>query len=188
MIWLCSDWHFNHNREFIWKARGFESVAQMNEAIVERHNALVDVEDDVYVLGDLCLGPDAEANQALIERMNGRLHIIRGNHDTDYRIAMYLSCKNVVECNEDLWGKMIKYYKMHLFLSHFPTITGNLEKETLEQCTCNIFGHTHQNTQHYFDLPYTFHCGMDSHNCQPTSIDEAIAAMKACETQCRKEL
>ena len=32
MIWLCSDWHLNHNKEFIWKARGFESVAQMNEA------------------------------------------------------------------------------------------------------------------------------------------------------------
>ena len=52
-IWLTSDWHFNHDKEFVWKARGFESVHEMNQAIIERHNSKVEDEDDVYVLGDL---------------------------------------------------------------------------------------------------------------------------------------
>ena len=35
-IWLISDTHLNHDREFIWKARGFSSVEEMNNAIIER--------------------------------------------------------------------------------------------------------------------------------------------------------
>ena len=49
MIWLCSDWHFWHNREFIWGPRRFNSIEEMNETIVDRHNSLVLPEDDVYV-------------------------------------------------------------------------------------------------------------------------------------------
>ena len=92
-IWMTSDLHFNHNREFIWKARGFTSVQEMNEEIIKRHNALVRPDDDVYILGDSSLGGGDEqilaANKALIEQLNGKLHIIRGNHDTDRRVAMY---------------------------------------------------------------------------------------------------
>ena len=71
-IYLTSDWHFNHDREFIWHARGFDSVYLMNEAIIERHNAIVNPEDDVYALGDLCLGRAGMglAKHALIEKMN----------------------------------------------------------------------------------------------------------------------
>ena len=54
--WLVSDWHFNHDKAFIWKARGFEGVQEMNEAIIERHNTVVQPGDLVYCLGDACLG------------------------------------------------------------------------------------------------------------------------------------
>ena len=55
-IWLTSDWHFGHDREFIWKARGFASIEDMNEYIITAHNTMVNPDDDVYVLGDLMLG------------------------------------------------------------------------------------------------------------------------------------
>ena len=41
-IWLTSDLHFLHNKEFLYKPRGFDSVEEMNEAIIERHNVLVE--------------------------------------------------------------------------------------------------------------------------------------------------
>lgn len=53
MIWLTSDWHLFHDRQFIYAPRGFNSVEENNKAILERHNNLVNSEDDVYVLGDL---------------------------------------------------------------------------------------------------------------------------------------
>ena len=37
-IWLISDTHFNHNKEFVWKARGFNSVEEMNETIIKNVN------------------------------------------------------------------------------------------------------------------------------------------------------
>ena len=35
-IWLISDTHFNHNKDFIWSPRGFNSVWEMNEVIIEK--------------------------------------------------------------------------------------------------------------------------------------------------------
>lgn len=190
MIWLTSDWHFNHDREFIWKARGFSSVQEMNEAIIQRHNALVRPDDDVYVLGDSSLGGgDAQVlatNKALIERLNGRLHIIRGNHDTDRRVAMYESCKNVV--GPVLYADMLHYNGYHFYLSHFPTLTSNLEKESLKQCTCNLFGHTHQTTNFHLDMPFMYHVGVDSHNCEPVLLDNIIEEMKMKVIECLKEI
>ena len=55
-IWLTSDTHFEHDKDFVWKARGFENVSKMNQAIVKNWNAVVDVDDIVYLLGDIMLG------------------------------------------------------------------------------------------------------------------------------------
>lgn len=99
MIFLTSDWHFNHSKEFIYKPRGFDSAEEMNSALVERHNSLVTSEDDVYILGDLCLGgaESLEKNRELISSMNGKLHVVFGNHDTPKRRQMYAELPNVVE-------------------------------------------------------------------------------------------
>lgn len=188
-IWITSDWHFNHDREFIWKARGCNSVQEMNEAIIKNHNACVQPEDTVYVLGDCCLGGGdsniLEANKSLIEQLNGKIHIIRGNHDTDRRVAMYESCKNVVSV---LYADMIHYKGYHFYISHYPTLTSNLEKESLKQCTCNLFGHTHQTTNFHMDMPFMYHVGMDSHSLCPVLLDDAIEEMKMKVTECLKEI
>ena len=186
-IYLTSDWHFNHDREFIWHARGFDSVYLMNEAIIERHNAIVNPEDDVYVLGDLCLGRAGMglANHALIEKMNGRIHVILGNHDTPARAEMYRMCKNVVEVT---YATMIHYSGYHFFLSHYPCMTGNLEKETLKQCTINLYGHTHQKDRFFEGRPYMYHCGVDAHNCYPVLLDDAIEEMKKEVKKCKEQL
>ena len=188
-IFVCSDLHFNHDRQFVWGARGFNSVEEMNEAVIERHNSVVTPEDDVYVLGDLCLGGGESStifrNQALIGRLNGRLHIVLGNHDTPARIEMYRFCRNVVEI---VYATMIHYQGYHFYLSHFPTLTANLEKEHLKQCTINLFGHTHQQTNFYNDMPFMYHVGMDSHNCYPVLLDDAIEEMKNKVKECKEQL
>ena len=181
--------HFNHNREFIYHPRGFEDVGEMNAIIVGRHNERVAPEDDVYVLGDLCLGGSgAEVltqTKAFIESMNGKLHIILGNHDTPARVAMYETCENVVEI---VYATMIHYHGYHFFLSHYPCMTANLEKESLKQCTINVYGHTHQKNNFYNDIPFMYHVGMDSHNCTPVLLDDAIEEMKQKVQECKEQL
>ena len=94
-IWFTSDWHFGHDKPFLYEPRGFLSIAEANEVIMNRHNELVSNDDEVYVLGDLMLGDNNE-NIEYIKRMNGKLHIIIGNHDTSERIKKYKECDNVV--------------------------------------------------------------------------------------------
>lgn len=162
----------------------------MNEEIIKRHNELVGPDDTVYALGDCSLGGgDAailEKNKALIERLNGKIHIIRGNHDTDRRVAMYESCNNVI--GPVLYADMLHYKGYHFYLSHFPTLTGNLEKESLKQCTCNLFGHTHQTTNFHMDMPYLYHVGVDSHDCKPVLLDDIIKEMETKVIECLKEI
>ena len=33
-IWLTSDWHFGHDREFLWHPRGFESIYENDKEII----------------------------------------------------------------------------------------------------------------------------------------------------------
>lgn len=183
MFWFTSDAHFGHNKEFIWRVRGFNSCEEMNEAIVERWNECVDGDDEIWHLGDFMLGDIS--NISYIQRLKGKLHIILGNHDTDNRINLYRNLPNVVDC---LWADRIKLCGYHFYLSHFPTITSNLEKESLKQCTLNLFGHTHQKTNFYLDYPFMYHVGMDSHDCRPVSIETIIADMEKKVRECKEFL
>lgn len=183
-IFISSDWHFNHDREFIYKPRGFNSVEEMNEEIVARHNKIVAQDDEVYVLGDLMLG-DNEVGAEYIKRMNGRLHIVLGNHCTFVREGIYRTLPNVVEVKEAI---RLKYGKYHFFLTHFPCMTGNLEKESLTQTTCNLYGHTHQRTNFYNDIPFMYHVGVDSHDCAPVLLDDIIEEMKQEVAKCKSFL
>ena len=181
-IWMTSDWHFGHGREFIWKARGFQSIEEMNNTIVTNHNSVVAPEDDVYVLGDLMLG-DSEKGIEWVKKLNGKLHIIRGNHDTDRRWKMYQNLlPNVVECQNAIY---LKYNGYHFYLSHYPSLTGNLEKEALKQMTLNLYGHTHQMSNFYEDRPYMYHVGVDSHACYPCRLDDIIGEMKDKMRECQ---
>lgn len=182
-IWLTSDWHFGHDREFIWGARGFSSIQEMNETIIAKHNSLVEPDDIVYCLGDCCLGPDLEANKKCLQSLKGQIKIIRGNHCTDKRVEMYKTLPNVEYIG---WAEMIKYQGYHFYLSHYPTITSNMDEGTpLKARVLNLYGHTHQQCSNfYIDNPLQYHVGVDSHNCYPVSLDTIIEEIKAKKDEC----
>lgn len=178
-IYVTSDLHFGHDREFVWKVRGYNSIEEMNEDYVHRWNSTVSDEDDVYVLGDLMLGD--KSNIEYIKRLKGIIHIALGNHDTRTREEMYRELPNVVEV---MWAIKLDYRKYHFFMTHFPAMTGNLEKESLRQMTLNLYGHTHQNTNFYEDRPYMYHVGVDSHDGYPVLLDTIIDQMKEKVKEC----
>ena len=183
MIYLTSDFHFNHDKEFVYCPRGFETVRQMNTTLIENFNYYVRPDDDVYVLGDLMLGgPDKmDSGLEMISQLNAKLHLVRGNHDTDKRWDAYKSLPNVVEMENAIY---LKYNGYHFYMSHFPTMTANLEKESLKQCTINLFGHTHQKTNFYNEIPFMYHVGVDSHDNFPVSITVAIIHMNDKVKEC----
>lgn len=169
-IWLTSDLHLGHDREFVWGPRGFTCSADHDESVIENFNKAVDVNDDVYILGDLILG-DNNYGMGLLKCLNGKFHIVRGNHDTNTRWELYKTLPNIVEMADAL---RFKYNKYNFYCSHYPTITANFEKESLKQVEINLYGHTHQQTDFYEDRPFMFHVGLDSCFNHPISIDSII--------------
>ena len=173
-IFATSDLHFCHNREFIWGARGFKSIEEHDAEIIKRWNEVVTAEDDVYILGDLMLGDNAHGIHCL-SQLNGKLHILTGNHCTSARQKLYHTLENMVEfCG---CATTIKYKKKQLYLSHYPTITSNMEANP-HQAVFNLYGHTHQTTNFYNGQPFMYHVGVDSHNCYPVLLDDIITEIK----------
>ena len=81
MIYYIADCHFYHGAlNTKMDKRGFESAEDMNEYMIERWNSKVSKTDTVVILGDLSLGTVEETN-SLINRLNGKLCLITGNHD-----------------------------------------------------------------------------------------------------------
>ena len=96
MIYFTSDLHLGHDKDFIYKERGFDNISSHNIAILKNWNSIVTPDDVVYVLGDLMLG-DNSAGMSILKQLNGTIHIILGNHDTDSRIALYKTLPQVTD-------------------------------------------------------------------------------------------
>ena len=181
-IWVTSDLHLGHDREFIWRPRGFQSCAEMNEKILANLNEFVQTQDDLWILGDLTLG-DLEKAKPLLARIPGHVHVVLGNHDTERRRAYYESLG--WDCHI---AYILKHNKCRFYLSHYPTITENLEEEYLTQAMINLYGHLHQQTNFYEDRPFCYHVGVDSHNCCPVDLDTIIQDIKNKITECKQYL
>ena len=185
MIYFTSDWHFFHNRAFIYEPRGFSSVEEMNETIIQNHNKIVKENDIIYCLGD-CMLNDNQKGMECINRLNGHKVIIRGNHCTNTRIELY---KNLPNTEVKGWADIIKYNGYHFYLSHYPTITSNFdEKRSLKQIILNLHGHTHDRRKFYQDNPTMYNVALDAHNNIPVSIDQIIEDIKAKRDECEKLL
>ena len=175
-IFVTSDWHFCHQREFIYRPRGFENVYEMNEAIIIRHNAIVQPDDDVYVLGDLMLNDNEEGTHC-VKQLKGNLHVVRGNHDSETRMDLYNKCHNIVEVTE---GQFLNYHNYHFYLSHYPCLCGNLDNDKpLKARVISLCGHSHvQDPFADWDKGLIFHCEMDTNNCTPWLLDDIIERIK----------
>ena len=172
-IWLTSDTHFCHDRDFVWGARGFKNVHEMNEAIIEKWNKVVRKDDIVYHLGDVML-MDNITGLKLLRQLNGTIYIALGNHDTDSRVCQYKNCYNVTDIQ--FGYRVAGPGKKTLVLTHYPTITANGE----DTRTLNLFGHTHQKTNFFknedgTERKYMYHVGMDSHDCTPVNLEDILA-------------
>lgn len=155
-------------KNFYGGPRGFSSTFENSQTIVAHHNEVVSDEDDVYCLGD-CMLNDNDYGLEMIKSLKGKIHIIRGNHDSDTRIELYKTLPNVVEICE---AKTIKVGKQHYFLCHYPTFTANYDDKPYHNHMINLFGHTHQQSNFFNDNPFMYHVGVDSHNCYPVSIEQ----------------
>ena len=164
-IWLISDTHFNHNKDFLWGPRGFNSVWEMNETIIEKWNNVIKYNDIVYHLGDTIMG-NLDDGIELLKRLNGKIRLAIGNHDTNERIKAF---SNLYNFDDIQFGYRLKDGKKGLLLTHYPLLSGNFDNSK----TYSIHGHTHSpNAFCEYDMMYNVNC--DAHNCNPVAWEDMI--------------
>jgi calcineurin-like phosphoesterase family protein len=170
-IWLTSDLHLNHSKDFIYKARGFNSIEEMNIAIIENYNSVVSDMDDVFILGDCIMGNINEGIE-LLDQLKGNKYLAYGNHDTNNKIKAYVD--NDIFKNIQM-GYRLKYKKMEFLLTHYPTLVANYDDP---KPVYNLSGHTHQSDSSFSDIAHNYNVGVDCHQCYPIALDDIYQEIK----------
>ena len=80
MIYFISDTHFYHKKIIKYVNRPFKDVEEMNNTLINNWNKRVKHKDEVYILGDFSFG-NKEQTLDLLNKLNGRKYLIKGNHD-----------------------------------------------------------------------------------------------------------
>ncbi|MEM8924531.1 MAG: hypothetical protein AAGD35_13600 [Actinomycetota bacterium] len=78
--WFTSDMHFGHARINELAGRPFASVDEMDAAIVANWTDRVAADDEVWILGDVCMGRIVESLPTLAA-LPGIKTLVAGNHD-----------------------------------------------------------------------------------------------------------
>ena len=169
MIWFTSDLHFNHLNILKYEpnSRPFETVDEMNEVLIKNWNDRVKSEDTVFVLGDLSMG-GWEDGGACIRRLNGKIILVRGNHDTPKRLELYKSLG--IEVHDIYY---LPYKGRYFICCHFPIANEEFIRMVVQDNSevVNLYGHIHSNAPvGYKDG--TFHVGVDTNGLKPISIEE----------------
>ena len=96
MIYYTADLHLGYAP--MLAHRPFESVQAMDETLIRNWNETVGPDDTVYIVGDFSYNGGVVPAQ-YFRRLQGRKHLIRGNHDTglENAQALFEYCESVVD-------------------------------------------------------------------------------------------
>ena len=99
--WLTSDTHFGHSNilKYCSSTRPFGDLDEMHAGLIARWNERVEAEDEVIVVGDMIATrrPDHKLMVGILQMLNGRKTLVRGNHDPDTQIFMEGGFVDVVD-------------------------------------------------------------------------------------------
>ena len=192
-IWVTSDLHIGHNRDFIYQKRGFESAEEHDQALVSNWNELVAAEDEVYILGDVmskysAIEDDFSYGLSVLKQLNGKLVILRGNHDSREKIEYYKTCQNVVSAGDAaLYLDYPDDGGYHFYLTHYPTLVSHRKLKTLKNALLNLYGHTHQKEHFFNGHPYMYCVCLDAHEMRPVLLDEILEEIRHKKFSYREE-
>jgi len=175
MIFYTSDLHIGHANILRICERPFQSVDEMNEALVENWNQKVCCSDTVYVLGDLFFRNRLPASEYL-DRMKGRKHLVVGNHDKGWMkqtdVGKYFESVSLMTEVTDR-GRNIT-------LCHYPMLAWNGRGKG----TYHIYGHVHQLEHGYgpilVNIPHMFNACVDVNHFAPVTLEELLANNENC--------
>jgi len=160
-LFFTADTHFNDPRILRLDRRPFADLAAHDRALEANWNAAVGPADEVWHLGDFARG-DASAKTALLERLNGRKHLILGNND-DEATAALTGWASVAPYREIEWeGRRVT-------LCHYALRTWR----DMGRGAIDLHGHSHGRLK---PLTRQFDVGVDAFPFRPVALPEILAS------------
>ena len=172
-LFFTADTHFNHANIIKFCNRPFKSVEQMNETLITNWNSVISEDDIVFHLGDFCLGGAAEWTK-LLDRLNGKIYLILGNHDLkNFRQGFIQRFEHVA------LQMFITVDKQKMYLSHYPFLCFEGGYKDIWQ----LFGHVHTRKNNtgidaerlQYLYPTQYDVGVDNNDFKPVSFKEVKA-------------
>lgn len=160
-IFIISDHHIDHENILTFtlpdgrRMRTFDTLAQMQDAFLTAHNAVVRPSDKAYFLGDFAI---KRAGIAMARLFNGHKRLIRGNHDI-YPTKYY------AEVFEEIYGVRVF---ADMILSHIP-----LHQESIKpRWLANVHGHLHNNQPQGHLGPRYYNVSAEMLNYAPIALED----------------
>jgi calcineurin-like phosphoesterase family protein len=181
-VWLSSDTHWSHGNILKYCNRPFETVEEMNQALIDNWNSVVGKDDHVYHLGDFCFGNVEKWNSILKPGvLNGNIHLILGNHDIPRIFKENIHRERFCEI---AYQKMLLVDGWTIFLNHFPFLdfSNSIDYKIIALC-----GHVHYNgtttgtlTDEKLKLFQwnQYDVGVDNNNYTPISLEKVFEKIK----------
>ena len=124
-LFTISDLHFGHKN--MATKRGFDSVEDHDNHIIEKWNSVVNKNDTVWILGDITM---EKSNYEILDRLKGIKKVVLGNHDMPQHVPKLLEHVN----------KVCSSFKMKdCILTHIP-----IHPQEMTRFRRNIHGHLHE--------------------------------------------
>ncbi len=145
-----------------------DSLRRHDDALIDAINDTVGMEDQLWILGDFCLGPP-EMVAAYRERIRCRsVNMVWGNHDRQKVRQVFL---NVIDQG------MIKVKDQSIWLNHYPMRSWHRSFHG----SWHLYGHVHgrlvRQDKSELDWMLTRDVGVDACGYRPISFDELAAYM-----------
>jgi calcineurin-like phosphoesterase family protein len=124
-IFVISDSHIHHDRDFVWKTRGFSSVKEHDDAVIGSINDKVKPDDFLIHLGDLCLNTTLSQFEEIISRINCKnVYMLFGNHPNPHYKNIYVPMvKQLLGSNYTADSEVYPLrYKNIVYIGHYAEV------------------------------------------------------------------
>jgi len=170
-LFFSSDEHFFHDNIIKYCNRPFHNATEMNEALISNWNNVVPEDGNVFMAGDFIHTGRIETVQNIIDRLNGKIWWILGNHCYQSKHDRKIISDMVDGRQMDVATVLIKNDNdQRLFISHYPHLYWTRD-------TWHLHGHIHSGPNSTSSEKAPFHAtrydiGCDNNLYKPISYQE----------------
>lgn len=194
-IFLTSDLHVGHANILRFCNRPFLDIKDMSKGLIENWNRVVEETDIVFDLGDMFWWDSRHDIRKFIDKLNGVIYKVPGNHDMDiYRLFELCRTEKVTLLDDvnqvfvaglypDKPSKQLEFWVSHIPMAtwphfeHAPSFFGHIHSGPLSDNAVDVPGHDLLLKKNMYDV------GVDNNNYTPIELRDALKKINRKEYQ-----